>query len=109
MTELNYLIYLLAFIIGSIAGLLFSYKRHGEPFIYNKVEIVSLIIAIVGWILVINFPLFSFLIAPLITISAALFLIAFVFGMRPGYGRYETVIGIAIGLVIFLVNYLLNI
>lgn len=35
---LEFLIYLLAFIIGSIIGLLYSYKQHGEPFIVKGME-----------------------------------------------------------------------
>ncbi len=37
---LEFLIYLLAFIIGSIIGLLYSYKQHGEPFIVKGLNVV---------------------------------------------------------------------
>lgn len=103
MNELFYLIYLLAFIIGAILGLLISYKKHGEAFIINKIDIISLIISIVGWTLLFNYSLIPIFSA--ITISIALFLIALVFGMRPGYGRKETLIGILISVIIWIINY----
>ena len=33
---IEYLIYLLTFIIGSIIGLLYSYKQHNEPFVIKS-------------------------------------------------------------------------
>jgi len=110
MNELSYLIYLLVFIIGSIVGLLISYKKHGEPFIFNNIDVFSLIIAIVGWVLLFNYGLFATLIgfvSPEIIISLSLFLIALVIGMRPGYGRKETVIGIAISVIVWIFSYLI--
>ncbi|MDR3222342.1 MAG: DUF2104 domain-containing protein [Methanobrevibacter sp.] len=101
MNEIIYLIYLLAFIIGSIVGLLFSYKQHGEPFIYNKIDVLVLIIAILSWIILINSDILSSILSPIITISIGLFFTTFVLGMRPGYGRYETVIGIIISIAIY--------
>lgn len=106
MNELSYLIYILVFIIGSVLGLLISYKKHGEPFVYNDIDIISLIISIIGWILLFNFGLFGF-IAPEIIISIGLFLIALVMGMRPGYGRKETAIGIVISAIIWISYYIL--
>jgi len=108
MNELSYLIYLLVFIIGSIVGLLLSYKKHKEPFIINEVDIISLVIAIVGWVLLFNYGLFLSLIGvlPEIIISIALFLIALVIGMRPGYGRKETLIGIVVSFIIWFINYM---
>jgi len=109
MNESYYLIYILVFIIGSILGLLISYKKHGEPFVYNDIDIISLIISLVGWILLFNFGLFGLFgfIAPEILISIALFLIALVIGMRPGYGRKETIIGIVISAIIWIISYIL--
>ncbi|MDR0900985.1 MAG: DUF2104 domain-containing protein, partial [Methanobrevibacter sp.] len=100
----SYLIYLLAFIIGAVLGLLLSYKKHGEAFIINKIDIVSLIIAIIGWTLLLNHALLAF-ITPLISISISLFLIALVLGMRPGYGRKETIIGFLIAILIWIISY----
>ena len=109
MNELYYLIYILVFIIGSILGLLLSYKKHSEPFIINGFDIVSLVIAILGWILLFNYGLFASLIgfaSPEIIISIALFLIALIFGMRPGYGRKETLVGIIISVIIWFISYM---
>ena len=94
---IDYMIYLLAFVIGSIAGLLYSYKKHGEPYILKGLEVPALIIAIIGWILVINFHF------NMITFAIGLFLVGFVIGERPGYGRGETVIGVAAGLLIHII------
>lgn len=92
---LNYMIYLLAFIIGSICGLLYSYNKHGEPYIIKGLEIPALIIAIVGWILLFNFY------TNLLLFSIGFFLVGFVIGERPGYGRGETVIGLVVGLIVY--------
>lgn len=101
MNEVSYLIYILAFIIGSIVGLLLSYKKHGEPFIDSKIELLPLILAIIGWVLVLNSTIF--LLQIIATISIGLFLIGLVIGMRPGYGRYETLIGIIVSVIIWLI------
>lgn len=110
MNELSYLIYILVFIIGSIVGLLISYKKYGEPFVYKDIDIISLAITIIGWILLFNHGLFSSMFgfnSPEIIISVALFLVALVFGMRPGYGRKETLIGIIISLMTWFMVYIL--
>ncbi|MDL2270799.1 DUF2104 domain-containing protein [Methanobrevibacter sp. OttesenSCG-928-I08] len=98
---LQVLIYLLFFVIGSILGLVLSYKKYGEPFIYNNIDIVALILSIIGWISFINF--YNYFIG----VALGLFLIAFVMSMRPGYGRKETLIGLIISVVIYLIRYLL--
>jgi energy-converting hydrogenase A subunit L len=110
MNELSYLIYILVFIIGSIFGLLISYRKHGEPFVFNNIDIISLIISIIGWILLFNYGLFASLIGFIsseITISIGLFLVALVIGMRPGYGRKETLIGIIISVMLWFIVYML--
>ncbi len=94
---LEFLIYLLVFIVGSIIGLLYSYKKHTEPFIIKGLSVVSCIIAIIGWFLAINCQFSQVLIA------IGLFLAGFVMGERPGYGRLETIIGIVIAAIIYLI------
>ena len=81
MEELFYMIYIIVFIVGSIAGLLLSYKKHMEPYIISEIDVLTLVFAIVGWFLLFNHGLNKF-ISP-----------------RPGYGRKETAIGIVIALV----------
>jgi energy-converting hydrogenase A subunit L len=104
MDELFYLIYLLIFIIGSISGLLISYRKHSELFVLeNDIDIFSLTMAVIGWVFLFNFELFGFLASEII-ISIALFLIALIIGMRPGYGRKETVIGIIIAIIIWVIT-----
>lgn len=94
---IDYMIYLLAFIIGLIVGLLYSYKKHSEPYILKGLEIPALIIAILGWILVINFHF------NIVLFAIGLFLVGFVIGERPGYGRGETLIGVGVGLLIHII------
>jgi energy-converting hydrogenase A subunit L len=101
MNNITYLIYILSFIIGSAAGLVLSYKKYTAPFVTKNIDVVALILAIVGWVLVINSQLISTLVSPVITITVGIFFIAMVLGMRPGYGRYETVIGFVISAVIW--------
>lgn len=102
MNEVIYLIYVLIFIVGSIVGLLFSYRQHGEPFVRDKINIPILIIAILGWVMVINTFLNSSLILGTLI---GLFWVAFVFGMRPGYGRYETIVGILVSIAIYVMEH----
>jgi energy-converting hydrogenase A subunit L len=94
---LDYMIYILTFAVGSILGLLYSYKQHGEPFVaVSKFNIPFAIISIVGWIL--GFCSGS------VILSAIGFLIAgFVMGERPGYGRKETAVGLIIAIIAYFV------
>jgi len=99
---LDYLIYLLTFVIGSILGLVYSYKLHGEPYVADgSLNIKMCIISIIGWILALN--------SVNIILGGIGFLLAgFVMGERPGYGRKETAIGLAIAILIYL-NIALNV
>lgn len=98
---LEFLIYLLTFVIGSIIGLLYSYKKHGEPFIIKGLSIVGCVLSIIGWVLAINCQFSQVLIA------SGLLLAGFVMGERPGYGRVETVIGIVIAAIVYLIMHLI--
>lgn len=103
MEELYYMIYILAFIIGLIAGLLLSYRKHMEPYIMSETDIPSLILAIVGWFLLLNCGLIKFA-NPVICLTIAFFCIGYVIGRRPGYGRRETAIGIAIAAIVWILT-----
>ena len=93
---LDYMIYILAFAVGSILGLLYSYKQHGEPFVADgQLNILACIISIVGWVLAINT-------GNIILRGIGFLLAGFVMGERPGYGRKETIIGFVIALIIYL-------
>lgn len=94
---LDYLIYLITFVVGSIAGLLWSYKIHSEPYVIEGIDAKSLVMALVGWILVFNCP-WSW-----ILLAIGFFLVGFVLCQRPGYGRKETAIGIIVSGVIYLI------
>ncbi|NYB26582.1 MAG: DUF2104 domain-containing protein [Methanobacteriaceae archaeon] len=105
--QIFYLIYVLAFVIGSIIGLVLSYKKYTEPFIRKNIDITALAIAIIGWLLALNFALIP-VIPYYISITMGVFLIAMVIGMRPGYGRYETVIGFAVAGIIWILRTVLS-
>ena len=91
---LEFLIYLLAFIIGSIIGLLYSYKQHGEPFIVKGLNVVMCVVSVIGQ--------FSQGL-----IAVGLLLAGFVIGERPGYGRIETLIGIIAAVIVYLIMHLI--
>ena len=95
---LDYMIYILAFAVGSILGLLYSYKKHGEPYVaVPDFNIPFAVVSIIGWCLAFN--------AGNVILSAIGFLLCgFVMGERPGYGRKETALGLilAVGLYVLL-------
>lgn len=99
---MDYLIYLLTFVVGSIVGLLWSYKVHSEPYIIKGISTESLVIALIGWILVFNFT-WSW-----ILLAIGFFLIGFVLCERPGYGRKETAIGILVSVVVYLIFHFIS-
>ena len=94
---LDYMIYILAFAVGSISGLLYSYKQHGEPFVaVSDFNVVFAVISIIGWVLAFN--------AGNVILSGIGFLLAgFVMGERPGYGRRESALGLFISVIIYLI------
>ena len=93
---LDYMIYILAFAVGSILGLVYSYKQHGEPFVaVTKLNVLAALISIVGWVLAFN--------SGNVILSAIGFAMGgFVMGERPGYGRKETAIGLVIAIILYL-------
>ena len=95
---LDYMIYILAFAVGSILGLVYSYKQHGEPFVaVSDFNIPAAVVSIVGWCLAFN--------AGNVILSAIGFLLGgLIMGERPGYGRKETALGliVAVGLYLLL-------
>ena len=95
---LDYMIYILAFAVGSILGLLYSYKKHGEPYVaVPDFNVPSADVSIVGWCLAFS--------AGNVILSAVGFLLGgLIMGERPGYGRKETALGLilAVGLYVLL-------
>ncbi|MDD1774415.1 MAG: DUF2104 domain-containing protein, partial [Methanobacterium sp.] len=100
--QIIYLIYVLAFVLGSIIGLILSYKKYTEPFVRKNIDIPALILAIIGWVITINYVILESIVPYYITITLGIFLIALVLGMRPGYGRFETIIGFAVAGIIWI-------
>lgn len=93
---LDYMIYLLAFAAGSILGLLYSYKQHGEPFVADSsFNVLACIASIIGWCLAFNS-------GNVILATVGFLLGGFVMGERPGYGRKETAAGLGIAVILYL-------
>ena len=93
---LDYMIYILAFAVGSILGLLYSYKKHGEPFVADSTfNIPACIVSIVGWCLAFNS-------GNVILATVGFLLGGFIMGERPGYGRKETAVGLILAVIMFL-------
>ena len=92
---LDYMIYLIAFAAGSILGLLYSYKQHGEPFVaVTKFNVPFAIVSIAGWVL-------GFCSGNVILSAIGFLLAGFVMGERPGYGRKETAVGLIIAIIVY--------
>ncbi|WP_298525634.1 energy-converting hydrogenase subunit EhaL family protein [uncultured Methanobrevibacter sp.] len=93
---LDYMIYIIAFVVGSIAGLVYSYKQHGEPFVDTSLNAVAAVVAVVGWVLAFN--------SGNVILSAIGFVLGgFIMGERPGYGRKETAMGLIIAIIVYLI------
>ncbi|MBP2045326.1 DUF2104 domain-containing protein [Methanobacterium aggregans] len=104
MDQIIYLVYVTSFVIGSVAGLVLSYKKYKSPFGAQKIDFAALVLAIIGWVLAVNSQLLAFVIPSYVSITIGVFLIAMVLGMRPGYGRYETVSGFAVAAIIWILG-----
>jgi energy-converting hydrogenase A subunit L len=90
------MIYILAFAVGSILGLLFSYKQHGEPYVaVPDFNMPMAVISILGWCL-------AFCSGNVILSAIGFLLGGFVMGERPGYGRKETAIGLIIAIIMYI-------
>lgn len=93
---LDYMIYILTFAVGSILGLLYSYKQHGEPYVaVTEFNIPFAVISIIGWVL-------GFCSGNIILSAIGFLLAGFVMGERPGYGRKESAVGLIIGIIAYL-------
>ncbi|AUB56481.1 NiFe hydrogenase [Methanobacterium subterraneum] len=103
MNETIYLAYILSFVLGSLLGLVLSYRKYKAPYAIGKLDALAVVLAMVGWTLALNSALITF-IPYYITITIGVFLLAMVLGMRPGYGRNETFIGIIIAGVIWIIR-----
>ena len=101
-----YLAYIISFVVGMITGLLLSYKKYTEPFVIKKIDFAALAISIIGWFLFLNSQLIMF-IPQYISITAGLFMVAIVLGMRPGYGRYELAVGFIVSGLIWITGMVL--
>ncbi|MEJ8542263.1 DUF2104 domain-containing protein [Methanothermobacter wolfeii] len=94
-----YLIYTVSFIAGSILGLLLSYRKYREPFVTERIDPLALAVAVAGWMILINPWIYTGILRTL-----GFFMVAMVAGMRPGYGRYETLIGAAAALMVWIIT-----
>lgn len=80
-----------------------SYKKYSAPFVTEKIDVIALVVSVIGWLILLNNQLIV-LIQPFVSITVGLFMVAMVLGMRPGYGRYETLIGIFISGALYLLT-----
>jgi energy-converting hydrogenase A subunit L len=87
----QYLPAVILFTVGTLIGLETSYKWHSEPFVKRKLEPIPLAIALIGGVLTVIY-------API-----GLLFIGFVIGMRPGYGFYESILGILLAFILWVV------
>ena len=87
----DYLPQIIMFTVGLILGLEISYRWHGEAFVERKIEPIPLILALVGGGLIMIY-------SPL-----GLLFLGFVLGMRPGYGIYESIIGILFAMALWVI------
>ncbi len=101
MNDTIYLIYIISFVLGSIVGLVLSYRKYNAPYVTKNIDLIALIISIIGWMLAVNGQLIT-VIYSYIPITIGIFLLATVIGMRPGYGRYETVIGFTLAAIVWI-------
>lgn len=92
---LDYMIYILTFAVGSILGLLYSYKQHGEPFVADpEFNMPMAVVSILGWCL-------AFDSGNVILAAIGFLLGGFVMGERPGYGRKETAVGLIFAIALY--------
>ncbi len=81
-------------------GLVLSYRKYTAPYVTKNIDVVALVISIIGWTLAINSQFLTF-IPYYISITIGVFFIALVLGMRPGYGRYETLLGFVVSAIVW--------
>lgn len=91
MPYFEFLPHLVLFTVGTLVGLEVSYRWHSEPFVIRKIEPIPMVLALLGGGLIIIY-------APL-----GLFFFGFLIGMRPGYGFYETIIGMIFALILWVI------
>jgi energy-converting hydrogenase A subunit L len=100
MNDATYLLYIISFVLGSIVGLVLSYRKYTAPYVTKNIDMIALAVSIIGWMLIINSHLIIFI--PIyLSITIGIFLVAMVLGMRPGYGRYETIIGFILAAIVY--------
>ena len=92
---LDYMIYIIAFVVALILGLLFSYKQHGEPYVANpEINMPAVAVSIIGWCL-------AFDSGNVVLSAIGFFLAGFIMGGRPGYGRKETAVGLIFAIILY--------
>jgi len=98
----NLLWCVLSLTLGGFIGLSYSYNKYVKPYVEGSVDRLALVCAILGGIL------FSVPLPYSINCPLSLFLLGIPFGMRPGYGRVELIIGIFIATLGYLIRSLIG-
>lgn len=88
----------ISLVIGGFLGLSYSYNRYTQPYVEGGIDKLALICSIFGGLLFLvdlpynlNYPM-------------ACLLLGIPFGMRPGYGNIELIIGIFIAIIGYLIK-----
>jgi len=94
----NLLWCVLSLILGGFIGLSYSYNKYVKPYVEGGIDRLALLCAILGGIL------FSIPLPYSINYPLSLFLLGIPFGMRPGYGRVELVVGVFLVILGYLIR-----
>ena len=94
----NMLCCVISLVIGGFLGLSYSYNKYIQPYVEGGIDRSILICSIIGGLLfLVNLPYN-------INYPIACLLLGIPFGMRPGYGNIELIIGILIATIGYLIK-----
>lgn len=94
----NLLWCVLSLTFGGFIGLSYSYNRYVKPYVEKSIDKLALVCAVLGGIL------FSTPLPYSANYLISSFLLGIPFGMRPGYGRVELIIGVSIAVLGYLIR-----
>lgn len=98
----NLLWCIISLTLGGFLGLSYSYNKYVKPYVEKNIDKLALVCAILGGIL------FSTPLPYSINYPLSLFLLGIPFGMRPGYGRIELIVGVSIAVLGYLIKSLVG-
>ena len=98
----NLLWCIISLTLGGFLGLSYSYNKYVKPYVERSIDKWALISAVLGGV-IFSIPLPYGINCPL-----SLFLLGIPFGMRPGYGRIELIVGVSIAVLGYLIKSLVG-